>query len=86
MRNKKLNHHYDARFDVLYISVEPNESARGYEENEGIIIRRSVKTGEFVGITIFDFKARLTVNDFPGVLDYIERDFLNKVHENISVN
>lgn len=86
MISKKLDYHYDAGFDVLYISVDPNEPAMGYEESEGILIRRSIETGDFVGITIFDFRARLAGNDFPGVFDYVGNDFLSKINIDIGNN
>ena len=76
---KQLQYNYDARYDVLYISVVPNESAIGVEDNDGIVIRKSRETGEFVGLTIFDFKMRLAGNSFPGVSDFIDLGFLQTV-------
>lgn len=53
-----LQHNYDSKYDVLYVSIVPNEPAIGVEDDEGIVIRRSRQTGKFVGVTIFDFKKR----------------------------
>jgi uncharacterized protein YuzE len=49
---------YDEKYDVMYLSVEPNEMAGLAKECYGnILLRYSVndKT-KLVGITIFDFK------------------------------
>jgi uncharacterized protein YuzE len=68
---KQLKCNYDSKYDVLYISVVPNEPAIGSEDIDGVVVRRSRATGEFVGITIFDFKRRLENNNFEGITDYI---------------
>ena len=47
---------YDAKYDILYISKEPNESSIGTEEVDGVIVRRSIKDNKFVGVTIFNIK------------------------------
>ena len=60
-----LKHNYDAKYDVLYVSKVPNEPAIGVEDNEGIVIRKSRKTGEFVGVTIFDFRRRINNHELP---------------------
>jgi uncharacterized protein YuzE len=73
---KQLQSNYDSKYDVLYVSVVPNEPAIGREDNDGIVIRKSRKTGEFVGVTIFDFKKRLKNNSFPGVGEFIDVNYL----------
>lgn len=73
---KQLKCKYDSEYDVLYISIIPNEPALGSEDVDGIVVRRSRSTGDFVGITIFDFKKRLENNNFEGITDYIKPDDL----------
>jgi uncharacterized protein YuzE len=80
MKNLKFN--YDSKFDILYISVVPNEPSVGIEEVDGIVIRRSMKTNEFVGITIFDFKARIDNIDFEYLNTYIDTAFLETLKLN----
>lgn len=68
---RKIKTNYDSDFDVLYISIIPNEPSIGSEKTDGVVIRRSRSTGEFVGITIFDFKKRLAEGNFEGIVDYL---------------
>ena len=69
-----LKHNYDIKYDVLYVSKVPNEPAIGVEDDEGIVIRKSRKTGEFVGVTIFDFKKRVDNHALPKFED-IQDDY-----------
>jgi len=80
---KRLQSNYDSKYDILYISVIPNEPAIGEEGPDGIVIRRSRKTGEFVGITIFDFKKRISDNDLSGITDFINLDKLREISTNL---
>jgi len=52
--------HYDAKYDILYISKIPNEPSIGTEEIDGVVIRRSAKDNKFVGVTIFNIKQMIS--------------------------
>ena len=73
-----LQHNYDSKYDVLYVSKVPNEPAIGVEDDEGIVIRKSRKTGEFVGVTIFDFKKRANKHELPK-FECINDDYFYKL-------
>jgi uncharacterized protein YuzE len=57
MLNLKFD--YDKDNDVLYISVGEPRPSYGYEEVEGIIIRRDFETHELTGVTILYLSKRL---------------------------
>ena len=52
--------HYDAKYDILYISKIPNEPSIGTEEIDGVIVRRSAKDNKFVGMTIFNISKMIS--------------------------
>lgn len=52
---------YDKDADVFYISFGEPKEAICDEVAEGILLRRHIKTGKIVGITIIDYKD--TVDD-----------------------
>lgn len=61
MRNRAENDirfSYDKKFDVLYISIGSPRESYCEEPEEGVLIRHSLKDGEFTGITIFEFRRR----------------------------
>jgi len=80
-----LQYNYDEKYDILYISKIPNEPAIAEENEDGIVIRYSHKTGKFVGITIFDFKKRLINKNFPKVFKYIKSDYLYKIRDKLNL-
>ena len=80
-----LQYNYDEKYDILYISKIPNEPAIAEEDEDGIVIRYSYKTGKFVGITIFDFKKRLTNNNFPKVFKHIKSNYLYEIRDKLNL-
>jgi hypothetical protein len=48
---------YDDAADVLYLFTEPHIPYRAVEDDEGIIWRYRVDSGEALGVTIEEFKA-----------------------------
>ena len=80
-----LQYNYDEKYDILYISKIPNEPAIAEEDEDGIVIRYSYKTGKFVGITIFDFKKRLTNKNFPKVFKYIKSNYLYEIRDELNL-
>lgn len=60
----KIN--YDKKFDILYISIGTPIPSYGDEEIPGLVVLKSIETGELTGITIFDFKKKVedkTINE-----------------------
>ena len=54
-RRHRLSFAYDTQADVLYISVGRPQQAVGQVLDNGVILRRTLKTGSVVGLTIVDF-------------------------------
>jgi uncharacterized protein YuzE len=48
---------YDKEADVFYISFGEPKEAVCDEVASGVLLRRHIKTGKIVGITIIDYKA-----------------------------
>lgn len=55
----KINYDYDECEDILYISIGKPTPSISEEIEEGILIRRDIKTKKVVGVTIMDYKDRL---------------------------
>ena len=51
-----LNVDYDRRADVLYISKGQPVSAYGEQDDDGLLVRSSIETGEPVGLTVFKYR------------------------------
>ena len=52
--SKDVTFNYDKKSDILYIIFNPNEKCITKEFTGGVLLRKSIKTGRLVGITIFD--------------------------------
>jgi uncharacterized protein YuzE len=57
---KELKMKYDARGDVLYLSVGDAREAISLEVEDGVILRSDPFTDEVVGITVIDMSKRFT--------------------------
>lgn len=57
-KDKKIVFTYDHEADVLYCHINRPVSALGYEEQDGVFIRRAIDTNQVVGFTIVDYKKR----------------------------
>jgi uncharacterized protein YuzE len=64
---------YDDTYDILYLSISPNEPAFTKEMPGNINIRYSIKTpNKLVGVTIFDFQTRFLNNgNLEEMLEFI---------------
>lgn len=58
--NTTMNYNYDYDYedDILYLSIGKPEPSITNELEEGIFIRKSIKTKEITGLTILDYKYR----------------------------
>ncbi len=54
----KYNYNYDSEDDILYLSIGEPEPSITKEIEEGIFVRKSIKTKRITGITILDYKFR----------------------------
>jgi uncharacterized protein YuzE len=54
--NTKINCNYDNEDDILYLSIGEPEPSITNELEEGVFLRRSVKTKKITGLTILDYK------------------------------
>lgn len=70
MPRHKLIYNYDDKYDILYITIRENEPSLAYEKN-GYLIRKSLKSGKFTGITIFDFKKKQKENNLSEITELI---------------
>ena len=59
MLDTTIKYDYDIDEDILYLSIGEPKPAITQEIEEGILIRKDIKTGEIVGVTIIDYKDRL---------------------------
>jgi len=57
--SKKTIVNYDNNNDILYISLGNPVPSICEENEEGILIRKNIKTGKLTGVTILDYKIRL---------------------------
>lgn len=53
-----VNVDYDSEADVLYLCIKPKLPSYAEEDEEGIMVRKSIETDEITGITILDFKEK----------------------------
>lgn len=49
---------YDEEDDILYLSIGKPTPAITNETDEGVLIRRDIKTKKIIGVTILDYKYR----------------------------
>jgi len=75
MSRKIVNIDYDPEADVLYICLVPGVPSYIDEEEEGILIRKSIKDGQLTGITIIDFKERYMDSSLNSVRLPVAVDF-----------
>ena len=59
MLNSTINYDYDIDEDILYLSVGEPRPSITEENEEGILIRKDIKTGKITGVTILDYKDRI---------------------------
>lgn len=64
----KTTFRYDCDNDILYISLGPPRPSFCVAEIDDIYIMQDIETGEYSGITILDFKQRLSSKSY----DHIE--------------
>lgn len=57
--NSKIKYDYDYEEDILYLSIGDPRPSITEEIEEGILIRKDIRTGELTGATILDYKDRL---------------------------
>ncbi|MBQ3415615.1 MAG: DUF2283 domain-containing protein [Clostridia bacterium] len=72
MLDTTIKYDYDIDEDILYLSIGEPKPAITQEIEEGILIRKDIKTGEIVGVTIIDYKDRLNKKEkinIPKVFD-----------------
>lgn len=50
-----LSWSYDEHFDILYISAKGRDYSYGEDQDNGIVVFRSIETGAFTGYIIYDF-------------------------------
>lgn len=55
----KTTINYDAKNDILYVSMGKPVPSICEEKEEGILIRRDIETGKITGVTILDYKYRI---------------------------
>ena len=79
MPNQKILYDYDDKYDILYITTCDNEPSLAEEKN-GYLIRKSLKSGKFTGITIFDFKKKQKNNSLLEITNYIGKDVLENIN------
>ena len=58
-----INYDYDEEEDILYISIGKPTPSISEEIEEGILIRRDIKTHKISGVTILDYKDRIKNNE-----------------------
>lgn len=63
MLNTKINYDYDEENDTLYLSIGKPKPAVTTEIEEGILIRKDLKTGKIIGVTILDYMDRIKNNE-----------------------
>ena len=56
--NSKIIYNYDEEDDILYLSIGEPEPSITEEDENGIYIRKSIKTNKISGVTILDYKYR----------------------------
>ena len=56
--NTKIAYNYDSEDDILYLSIGDPEPSITSEKEEGILIRKSIRTHKISGLTILDYKYR----------------------------
>jgi uncharacterized protein YuzE len=78
MPRHKIIYNYDDKYDILYITIRENEPSLADEKN-GYLIRKSLKSGKFTGITIFDFKKKQKENKLSEITEYIDKNTLNSI-------
>jgi uncharacterized protein YuzE len=78
MPRHKIIYNYDDKYDILYITIRENEPSLADEKN-GYLIRKSLKSGKFTGITIFDFKKKQKENKLSEITEYIDKNILNSI-------
>ena len=62
-----INLNYDKTYDVLYIGFLDRSNSVGDESDDGDVIFRDRLTHEITGVTIFDFKEKLTEGRLPSL-------------------
>ena len=75
MPKHKMQYNYDDKYDILYITFSKNEPSIACEK-DGFLIRHSIKNDKFIGITIFDFKAKQKNNNFLKISKFMDVDLL----------
>lgn len=56
--NTTITSNYDEEDDVLYLSIGRPMPAITKEVEEGILVRKDIKTHKVIGVTILDYKYR----------------------------
>lgn len=57
--NTTIRYRYDEEEDILYLSIDEPKPSISKETEEGILIRRDIKTKKITGVTILDYKDRV---------------------------
>lgn len=58
-----INYDYDEDEDILYVTIGKPTPSVSEEIEEGILIRRDIKTHKLTGVTILDYKDRIKNNE-----------------------
>ncbi len=61
--NTTIIYDYDTEDDILYLSVGKPTPSISNEIEEGIILRKDIKTKKITGVTILDYKYRKSKNE-----------------------
>ena len=78
MPRRRISYNYDDKYDILYINICKNELFL-FDEKNGYLVRKSLKSGKFTGITIFDFRKKQKENNLLEITKYINEDTLNSI-------
>nr|DAI43384.1 MAG TPA: Protein of unknown function (DUF2283) [Caudoviricetes sp.] len=58
-----INYDYDEDEDILYVIIGKPTPSVSEEIEDGILIRRDIKTNKLTGVTILDYKDRIKNNE-----------------------